>query len=462
MTNSLLGVRIAERYIIDSRLGAGGMGQVYLGRDLASGKQRAIKVLTERRNTTPKAIARFRREARILLRLKHLHIVRLFEHGDQAGVGPYLVLEYVEGVRLDHWARRFALGQRMLPMMVTILAQVANALAYAHRLDIVHRDLKPNNVLLVGGKPEAVKLIDYGLSRLHDDVMQTSLTEENELVGTPAFMSPEQCRCVEAGPAADIYSLAATAYALIAGRPPFMADTPEEMILAHSYAEAPPIRDLPECNVVPRDLERLLLACLSKQSQDRPDAPSVCHHLRILAQDLASEGGVAGVAGVVFVPSADIQPQVWSLGRDGGMPDTIAAQIFKTPSSHERDQQPSTRLREALRNQISSTMLDLAQFLRSRDRASEGLRAGLAKLQQLDETLTDCEIQQVLTTSESERDPHSAQDLAVRLRRAHRETFVELYSQSDDAPSKLERRLFATLDGLVGRFLGSDEQYQTP
>jgi eukaryotic-like serine/threonine-protein kinase len=247
-------------YEMLGELGRGGMGVVYLARNIALNRPCAIKTFPAGW-AGPTAAARLRAEAQAVAQLRHPNVVQIYGVGEVDGV-PFLELEYLPGGSLaaapDGAPRPAAEAARLIE-------PVARAVAEAHRLGIVHRDLKPANILLTAdGEP---KVGDFGLARsLSSDVR---LTHTGQLVGTPCYMAPEQVEpgAVDVGPAADVYSLGAILYELLTGRPPFRAATTLQTLdLVRSREPVPPRRMQP---AVPRDLETICLKCLHKDPRRR-------------------------------------------------------------------------------------------------------------------------------------------------------------------------------------------------
>ena len=208
-------------YRIERLLGSGGVGSVYGAVSLATGKRVAIKAL--RSLAGRQAIERFRQECRALARLSHPGIVQLVETGVAAGSVTYLVMEFIEGESLDLWAAR----ERPSPFAVVQLVRgVLSALAHAHEAGVIHRDIKPHNIVVTrDGQP---KLVDFGVARLtSDEGRRTGFrTETGHLVGTFAYMSPEQAdgRSERIGVTSDVYQTALVLFELLAGRLPYEAD----------------------------------------------------------------------------------------------------------------------------------------------------------------------------------------------------------------------------------------------
>jgi WD40 repeat protein len=248
-------------YMIVEELGRGGMGVVYLARQQRLGRTVALKMILAADQGSTEAVARFLAEARLIARLKHAHIVEIYQVGDQDG-RPYLELEYLEGGSLADRLRGTPWPARQAAELVRA---IATGIGAAHRLGIVHRDLKPANILLAAdGTP---KITDFGLAK--GIGLETGLTRSDAIIGTPAYMAPEQAKGQgrDAAPAADIHALGAILYELLTGLPPFRAATALETLERVRSAEAiPPRRLEPK---LPRDLETICLRCLEKEPHKR-------------------------------------------------------------------------------------------------------------------------------------------------------------------------------------------------
>jgi tetratricopeptide (TPR) repeat protein len=244
-------------YAILEELGRGGMGVVYKARQAALDRLVALKMLRDGALAGPEQLARFRAEALAVARLRHPHIVHIYDVGEQDG-RPFLALEFVEGGSLAQKLGGTPLPARRAAELVTTLAR---AVQHAHGQGIVHRDLKPANVLLAtDGTP---KVTDFGLAKRLDG--GAGLTGSGQLLGTPSYMAPEQAEggSGAVGPSADVYALGAILYECLTGRPPFVAATALETLEQVQSREPVPPRLLqPE---VPRDLETVCLKCLDKE-----------------------------------------------------------------------------------------------------------------------------------------------------------------------------------------------------
>ena len=269
--------RSIGRYQLRRRLGSGGMGQVWAAWHKGLGREVAVKLLRfalDDHSPDPVAVERFRREVRATSELVHPNTVRLFDYGATDDGILYYAMELLEGENLRTLVRRE--GPLPPARAVHLVSQAARALAEAHRKGIVHRDVKPENVLVIdaGGEKDFVKLLDFGIAKVlatpaHGE--EEDLTRTGMLTGTPATMSPEAITAGEIGPPADVYSLGAVLYFLLAGRFPFEGEAATQL-LAHLHE--PVVRPSVKAGVeVPLDLEDVLLRALAKEPGERyPDA----------------------------------------------------------------------------------------------------------------------------------------------------------------------------------------------
>ena len=261
-------------YRIVRLLGEGGMGYVYEGIHETIERRVAIKLLKSEFAKSPEALTRFFNEARIVNRIEHESLVEVSDHGQMPDGTVFLVMEYVRGEMLRTRLNRLQpTGQRIaMEQTVTIMWQVAEALAAAHDKGVVHRDLKPDNIMLVpasalqGG--ERVKILDFGIAKL----LQASqvVTLQSRMMGTPLYMSPEQCRsATDLDGRSDVYALGVMLYELLAGRPPFYADKLEALLAQHLFFEPDPLNQ-----VAPQTLLRWQIWCIVSCGRTRGAA----HH----------------------------------------------------------------------------------------------------------------------------------------------------------------------------------------
>jgi eukaryotic-like serine/threonine-protein kinase len=252
---------LADRYAIDRELGHGGAATVYLAQDRKHGRAVAVKVLRPELAAALGA-ERFLREIEIAARLTHPHILSLHDSGEANGF-LYYVMPYLEGESLRDRLNREA--QLPVDEAVRIAREVASALSYAHSHDVVHRDIKPENILLSGG--EAV-VADFGIARALVAAGAAPLTDTGLAVGTPGYMSPEQAMAEpHIDGRADTYALGCVLYEMLAGHPPFLGTTAQEILARHTLDPVPPLRSTrPE---LPPALERVVLKSLAKAPADR-------------------------------------------------------------------------------------------------------------------------------------------------------------------------------------------------
>lgn len=278
---SWLGHMLADRFAVLGLLGSGGMGVVYWAVQHPVGRLAAVKVL--RSDLTGSVVQeRFLREARTIAGLQHPHVITCFDYGLHGDRTPYMALELLHGISLEHCADEVSLD---LPTVAHIMAQVLEGIAAFHEAGIVHRDLKPDNVMLcrIGGDDTFVKIIDFGLALRLFDAPAEKLTQGAEVFGTPLFMSPEQAvGSGSVGPPSDVYSLGIILYELLTGRVPFTASAAMKVMLKHINERPPPLipRDGME---VPPALEMFVLRCLEKDPTARyPDGRAALDAFRAL------------------------------------------------------------------------------------------------------------------------------------------------------------------------------------
>src|SRR3954454_1188293 len=249
---------IGGRYKLEHPLGRGGMSEVYAAEDLELGRRVALKLLAPDADS-----ARFEREARAVAALAHPNVMQLYDYGEDHE-RPYMVLEYVPGGTLEE--RLAEANGEPLPDEESrlIAAGVAAGLAHAHARGVVHRDLKPANVLFdEEGRP---KLADFGIARMAAG--EGTLTEAGTVLGTAAYISPEQAMGSPATPASDVYSFGVMLYRMLTGRLPFESNNPMDLVALHRDKEPPPITDFRED--APALLESAATAALAKDPADRP------------------------------------------------------------------------------------------------------------------------------------------------------------------------------------------------
>jgi eukaryotic-like serine/threonine-protein kinase len=253
---------IAGRYRIEERLGAGGMSTVFRATDSVLERAVAVKLLAEHLAEDADFVARFRREALSAARLQHPNVVQVFDSGrDADSHRHYIVMEYVDGPSCADLLREHKVLD--IEGTVHLLRDACHGLDYAHRAGVVHRDVKPGN-LLVARETNATKLADFGIAKAAE---QTRITQVGAVLGTAAYLSPEQARGEEAGPASDIYSLGVCAYQFLTGRLPHEYSSLTELALKQQQEPVQAITELrPD---VPAELDDAVRLCLERDPAAR-------------------------------------------------------------------------------------------------------------------------------------------------------------------------------------------------
>ncbi|MFB6372832.1 MAG: protein kinase, partial [Bradymonadaceae bacterium] len=275
-----------EKWVLESRIGGGGMGTVYRAHQLSVDRTVAVKVLRSALVEDDDHVERFFREANVASNIHDSRCVTIYDFGQTADDHVlYLAMEYLEGRSLQH-----QIDHRMPTFEETLQIgiQICEALGVLHGNGVIHRDLKPENVYLIGeiGEDVFLKLLDFGLAKVaHSDA--TPVTATGEVFGTPTFMSPEQCMGSEVGFASDLYALGCMLYELVAGRTPFLGTSSVQILLGHVNRRPPPLTDQVD---VPAEFEQLVDELLSKAPGDRPSsAEMVKQRLERILQDISAE-----------------------------------------------------------------------------------------------------------------------------------------------------------------------------
>ncbi|MEM9068466.1 MAG: serine/threonine-protein kinase [Myxococcota bacterium] len=271
--DDLVGRTLDDRYAIEAVLGEGGLGRVYRGRHLKLGRTVAIKVLLEEFREESDVEQRFQREAQTLSKLSHPNIVTVTDFGSAEGV-RYLVMELVEGDDLDTVIERD--GALPVERAVGIMTQILRSLAYAHELGVIHRDLKLGNVHVrsMSDGSEHVEVLDFGLAKFMETAevegtgaTNVKLTRAGTIMGTPAYMAPEQVDGVTCDARTDVYAAGVMLFELLTGRLPFLHNEPAGMLRAHLVQPPPKLRDV--INEAPPALEAIILRAMAKTPEER-------------------------------------------------------------------------------------------------------------------------------------------------------------------------------------------------
>ena len=272
---SLIGNTLGDRYRLIEVIGEGGMGRVYRAEQLATGKAVALKLLHPEFVGVDQVVRRFEREAKVMTEVAHPGIVKVIELGEWNG-RLFLAMELLAGKSLaEQLAREGGQsgkgGKRLsVKRTLAIIRPVLEALEYAHALGVVHRDLKPENIMIIPGgllSRESIKLLDFGIAKLGDRSVQSSqkLTQHGMVLGTPAYMAPEQAAGQEADVRSDVYSCGVIIYQLLTGHRPFEGDANIDVLLMHINTQPKSLREVADGAWIPDAVERVVLRALAKR-----------------------------------------------------------------------------------------------------------------------------------------------------------------------------------------------------
>jgi len=314
------------RYQVINLLGEGGMGKVFLARQLDLDRQVVVKVMHDHIAADPKFRDRFKRETLLMAKFHHPYAVTLFDASLDDPQGPCIVMEYIKGIPLEELLQNNK--GRMNPARIgRMLGQLCEVLQAAHHQGIIHRDLKPANLMVVDADTpyEKIKVMDFGLAKLVDppDFNRISVTGMDFAVGTPAYICPEQVRGEVMDHRGDLYSVGVILYELLTGHTPFEGHSSMDVLLAQATEEPPTFAEA-GVDHVPASIEKVVRRCLAKDPADRPASA------RDLAElyQAALEGADSEEAPVVTAAEPDTLPEMPSpLGRQA--PDDPTAVPFQ-------------------------------------------------------------------------------------------------------------------------------------
>jgi len=267
--NLLPGAIIGGVYSIIDLIGAGGMGEIYRANHLTLGKVVALKLIPPGRVTTS-SWQRFQNEAKAIASLDHANLVKVTDLGIHEGCLPFLAMEYIDGRSLAEMLARE--GRSPLDVVLDIFMQVCEGVDFAHRKGLVHRDLKPANIMLTRTESNKlqVKILDFGLVKLaQKDRDQQSLTRVGDVMGSPYYMSPEQCIGDKVDNRSDIYSIGCTMFESLTSRPPFVGPTAVEILTRQHSADPPTLASIVGAKVYPESLEVVIAKLLRKNPAER-------------------------------------------------------------------------------------------------------------------------------------------------------------------------------------------------
>lgn len=357
---------IAGRFRIEREIGTGGMGAVYLATHLGLERPVAVKIIRREFAGDADVADRFLREARTMAKLRHPHAAMIFDAGNLPDGRHFIVMEFVEGDTLSQVLARE--GRFTAHRAVEVATQICDVLEEAHRLGIVHRDLKPSNILI--GR-RGVCVLDFGVAKVlassAESTATCASTGSGQLIGTPRYMSPEQCLGQRVGARSDLYSLGVLLYEMLAGRPPFVDPLQSALLVKQATAPAPPLPRLRQD--IPRPLALAVHTLLAKRPEDRPLTASAAKSLleRSLVQadrtlpDIEPMSSMVAAAspggGILFRIGAPLvlvttfgALLAWGYtGQSASIPrlpkealPVSASQVEMTPASWRNDAQPTS------------------------------------------------------------------------------------------------------------------------
>lgn len=266
-----IGRIVRNRYRINSRIARGGMSSVYLARDVRESVLRAVKILRSDLVLERRLRLRFLNESRAVARINHPAVVTIEDVGETEDGNLCIVMDYVVGRSLR---KKLAHGPLQVKEAISIIECVADGLEAAHEQGVIHRDLKPENVLLPSkptSKDACVKLVDFGIARIID---APRITTTQHVMGTPHYIAPEQAMGKEVDHRADVYAFGVMLYEMLTGRLPFYGDDPDILLRQHISTPPPPLQSHGAAKNIPKQLRFLVMRCLSKSPQDRPQSMS--------------------------------------------------------------------------------------------------------------------------------------------------------------------------------------------
>src|SRR5712691_12562334 len=306
--DSLLGQILAGKYRIDERLSEGGMGTVYRGTHILMDKKVAVQVLRPSLAADEKIVARFSREARAASKISHPHALSVTDFGEDENGTVFLVMEYVDGRTLKDIIRQE--GPMPLTRVVEIIKQVGSALEAAHAQGVVHRDLKSDNIMLLNTmNADYAQVLDFGIAKIkeRDGEYDPGLTAPDLVIGTPQYMSPEQCSQAPGIDArSDIYSLGVILYEMLVGHVPFTGDSSTAIMLKHLQQPAPSVLD--ERSDVPAAVGSVVARALEKRSEDRyQTVAELVEDFSIAAGMEPAASSLAASSNRVVVPTTSAQ-----------------------------------------------------------------------------------------------------------------------------------------------------------
>lgn len=321
-----VGATIAERYALRRLLGEGGMGQVFEAEHLALGRRFALKVLRLEK-WSDELVQRFQREARALARISSARVAQVTDFGVEPQLGPYYVMELVEGETLERRIERS--GHLRVDEALHIAAETCEALAEVHATGIVHRDLKPSNIGLPPTGPVAVKLLDFGLAASVDDSFMQRITRSQQVLGSLPYMAPEQFHGARPSPSMDIYAMGVVLFEMLVGRLPFKAPSSAALIHQILAAPVPSLAQVAPDFGIPARVEAVVKRLLAKDPADRYEG---AHAAAQAIRETAEHSLASTLPGKRPLPPAELRP----LHPENDPPDEVFAATVDVSSDEVR------------------------------------------------------------------------------------------------------------------------------
>jgi len=405
----LIGTRLGDRMTLIQEIGRGGMGTVYRARHEILERDFAVKILRSDMRRDPVVVERFKREARAASRLEHPNVVFISDFDQLPDRRFYIVMEFISGKSLREILNEE--GPMAVNRVCQILAQIADALDYAHEQGVIHRDLKSENIILTNSRGrEVAKILDFGLAKLVSDALDMqSITNQGQIFGTPETMAPEQITGSGIDNRVDIYAMGVLTYELLVGKPPFSGHM-LQVLMAHKK-QAPP-KPSAERKGVPPELDELVLKCMAKDPAGRYSRAS---ELVTIYQSILHQSTVA--ANKKTVP----------------------------PMAPQRHATSSIRMESALDEKgvlelrLHESVLEVAEHLRDRNLGSARITQVLAAILEQEEKLVDLRNQKHMLQTQLDSIEVSGRERAARLRHAIISLTLETKGkmESGNAPAKL-------------------------
>ncbi|MCS6885483.1 MAG: protein kinase [Acidobacteriota bacterium] len=344
LLRDLSGLTIDGKYLLEKRIGRGGMGAVYVAKHTKFQKKLAIKVLSPDLVEDENSYKRFVNEANTTASLKHPNIVSVSDFGQTEEGIVYLVMEYVEGVSLRDIIHRE--GKLTLERTLEFCRQLCDAISLAHKRGVIHRDLKPDNVMIeVINNREIVRVLDFGIAKLKD--ANQNMTKTGNVLGTPHYMSPEQCSGGELDHRSDIYALGVIIYEMLSGQVPFDGPTPVAIVVQHVTKNPPLLHEVNKA--IPEPVSRVVMRALEKKPENRQQsADDIVKELEA-AIEIASDPTLASANAASFAtPTSEKTEVKWRAIFKGPIENTKEGQLRVLEGLQKRLNFSYTKAKELL------------------------------------------------------------------------------------------------------------------